>query len=505
MTEPAESVFQVIRRKVASKQNALIGDQTVSYEELISDAEVLASHLRDTRRDGTRGILCCLPHGREFVTTLLAARFAGMVYISVSPRSPQAERDRFISESASGHIMLSDTAPPPDGYVALSKPFPSHTLWYSDRPGHAFERGDAVVIYSSGSTGRPKGVILADSALSANVRAVANYLSLSSHDRIVTFTPPNFAYALSQILTHLYVGGAVCPWKQGVFNPHGLWQQLSAQGATGLQANPSIFSALLGASEEVTTLDHVRYVMSGGQPLSSQLARALSAACPNARIINMYGCTENGPRVSYHVLPKEISDDISVWPVGKAVEGTEICVFRANGGAAGVGEIGEIGIRGSSLFRAYLGAPEMKQGRMAGDWFMTRDMGHIDDAGDLVLTGRADNIILMGHEKVSPEEIESLLAGVEGIEDAAVGSAADPALFQIPVALIVASAPIEDLKSRALQCLINELGRAKAPRAFFLVNEIPRTLYGKIDRVAVKKIIADMASAASWEDRRAKD
>jgi long-chain acyl-CoA synthetase len=492
-----ESIFETIRARRHSLSCALIGDNPASYAELISDAEKLGRHLCELSPPATGGVLCGLPHGREFVTAMLATRFAGGVFVPLGHHVPQSERNRIIAEVESQFILVNSETVLGADYSIVSTPLPGCSLWCSNQHARRFETDDAIVIFSSGSTGRPKGVILSDGAVSTNVRAVADYLSLTEEDRIVAFTPPHFAYAISQMLTHLYAGAKIGPWPGGLLNLHGLWREFSSMGITGLQANPSIYSALFANAEQGVVLDSVRYVMSGGQPLSSDLVRTLLAVCPRADVINMYGCTENSPRVSYYVMPKDINMNVSAWPVGKSVAGTCLRVFNGQGNTASVREIGEVAIKGRSLFRNYLGSPELKTARMVGDWFMTRDLGYIDDSGDLVLTGRADNIMLVGHEKVSPEEIEALLTGVDGIIDVAVGPSPHRKLYQVPVALVVTENPLSEVKLRALTRLNCELSRAKIPRDFLLVGSIPRTPYGKIDRGAVRDQIATLVAPDS--------
>lgn len=485
------SIFDDIRANATPDSLAIVGSEKLSYRTLINEAEEFAASLARLTQSGTDSLVCCLPHGRAFVTALLGTRFGNVAFIPISTRIPVAERNRIIADTRSSLVLLPETAPAPEGYALAALPLPGHIIWYASRRHEDLEPGDAVVIYSSGSTGPPKGVVLTEDALSSNVRSVANYLNLTHADRLVAFTPPHFAYAVNQILTHLSVGAAICPWQHGIFNPAGLLEQFAAVEATGIQANPSLLGVLLASAAERPPLPHVRYVMSGGQPLTSSLAGAVRRLFPNARIVNMYGCTENAPRISYHWLPEDIPDGILEWPVGKAVDGTILRIFDEQGGEAPAGTVGEIGIRGTSLFRTYLGAPQLKDERMQAGWFMTRDLGYLNETGDLVLAGRADNIILVGHEKVSPEEVETLLLTVEGVQDAAVGSMPDASLYQVPVALLVVSVPLDEAEANALRCLTEKLGRAKVPRSFIEVPAIPRTAYGKIDRPALKRLIED--------------
>jgi long-chain acyl-CoA synthetase len=490
-----DSIFDAIRGRRLSDAEALIGENVCTYRDLVAAAESFAARLSEQGAERGLALACALPHGREYVTALLGTRFAGMVFIPVNPRAPQQERDRTMADSGSAFALLADAAGPPPACEPAQLSVEGESLWcMSPSLRRRYSGDDALVIYTSGSTGNPKGVLLSDTAISANVTAVADYLSLAADDRIVVFTPPSFAYAVNQVLTHLLVGGAIFPWREGLLNPLALLEAIAAAKATGLQANPSIFQALLRLGDAAPVLGDIRYVMSGGQPLATPLARQLRRLCPNARIVNMYGCTENAPRISYKWLPDDFGEDRLVWPVGKPVAGTEIAILDEAGEPVSDGETGEIAIRGTSLMRGYVGLPQAMPDRMRGSWFLTRDLGFIDAAGDLVLSGRADNVILVGHEKVSPEEVEALLLEVAGIEDAAVGPVEDASLFEIPVALLVLSAPLAEVEAAARKGLSKEVTRAKVPRRFFAVDAIPRTPYGKVDRVMLRQRIRDAMS-----------
>ena len=213
----------------------------------------------------------------------------------------------------------------------------------------------------------------------------------------------------------------------------------------------------------------------------------------------MYGCTENAPRVSFKWLPPDVTEELRAWPVGRPVDGTEIAILAPDGLPVEPGTIGEIGVRGSSLMTGYVGFPEAMAERMVGEWFLTRDLGWIDSAGDLHLVGRADNVILVGHEKVSPEEVEALLLTVPGVEDVAVAAVRDDRLFQVPVALLVVNEPLDAVVQAARRQLRAQLAIAKMPRHFLPVKYIPRTAYGKIDRSGVRALIAELALTLAAE------
>jgi len=261
---------------------------------------------------------------------------------------------------------------------------------------------------------------------------------------------------------------------------------------TGFAANPTSLRLFVSQRTSGRDLSSVRYIVSGGQPLYSRLAASVMSLFPQARITSMYGCTENGPRVSHGWLPSVVPARESAWPVGPALAGTTIKIVDPSGQAVARGETGEICVGGRSMMRGYWRQPELTRATVRNGWFHSGDLGYFDDAGELVLVGRANNIISVGHEKVSPEEVEAVIGQVDGVTDVAVGGAPDPLLDTVAVALVVSPVDIEAVTERVLVACRNRLSSPKNPRRVFRVNDIPKTPYGKHDRKAIKSLIGQL-------------
>lgn len=494
----AEGVFsEILGRTDALDRPALLGPQACSHGDLLRLVDELSRRLA-AHRFGSRKILAAaLPNSREHIVTLLAARSAGLVFLPLNPRATPAEKLHVLRDSAAALFVTTgdDRVFAESTGARMLEQIGSLSIYgMPETAGPSLEPEDSVVIYTSGSTSGPKGVVHTDASISANVRAVAEYLALTPDDRCPVFTPPSFAYAISQILTHLWAGGAVLPSSQALLQPGEFLRSTSKAGVTGFQANPTIFEMLLSADDQSwPSFPSVRYLMSGGQPLTSDLVRRLKARFGGARVVSMYGCTENAPRVSYYWLPDSVSDRKTPWPVGRAIAGTRIRVVGSDGSEVAGGTVGEILVGGTSLMRGYLSAPEGLAGRIENGWFKTRDLGFIDGDGELNLVGRLDSVFSVGHEKIVPEEIEDLIGRLPGVRDVAVAPIADRILSQIPAALIVADGDFADVAARVRAACGASLARAKFPRRIFHVSAVPRTSYGKIDRAGVRELAARLA------------
>lgn len=475
----------ILLRRDGGAREAVLAADRLTYEDLPDAVEAASEKLVKSGVGARSTVGLALPQSRANIVAILAIRRVGAVVVPVNHRAPPTERDYILSNAAARHVIAPVNLPAGSTLLQPVDAIDGAVLYETSvRDGASLRDGDAVIIHTSGSTARPKGVVLTTDGLSANVAAVAESLELTQVDSCVLLTPPSFAYAFSQILTHLWVGGSLLPWPHGTIDIASLLRGIEQNGITGLQANPTIFELILTKSpEEWPDVSSVRYVMSGGQPLYSKLVQELQRRFPRARVASMYGLTENGPRVSFGWLPKPVTERSSPWPVGSAVLGTQIRIKKPDGEDANVGEIGEIQVSGASLMRTYLNQSNETDHRLERGWLKTRDTGFFDEAGALNISGRLDNIFSVGHEKVSPEEIEDVLSQLPGIEQVAVSSVSHELLGAVPVILYVSQIGIE---AEIRAACSRSLSRAKFPRYVMRVADLPRTPYGKLDRRALQ-------------------
>jgi acyl-CoA synthetase (AMP-forming)/AMP-acid ligase II len=481
-------IFSDIYARSGSLDIAVFGQERSTFTELFDRVDAVADILGRHGVSRRVPVAVALPHSLANIVAILAIRRLGGTIVAVNYRAPASERDFIIGNTGSALLVAPrDLYSPETSNLQAIDEVLGASVYQTGKRSTLLDDDDALIIHTSGSTARPKGVVLTTGNLAANVAAVASSLRLSSSDRCALLTPPSFAYAFNQILTHLWVGGALLPWPHGVVDVASLLAALDQIGVSGLQANPSIFEMILAKPElDWPPMSAVRYVMSGGQPLYSKLVAQLEVRFPNASICSMYGLTENTPRVSFGWLPKPIPPRATPWPVGQPVIGTQVRIRTETGEIAATNEVGEIEVAGDSLMKGYLNSPTAEPSRFEGGWFKTRDSGYIDLNGDLNLTGRLDNIFSVGHEKVSPEEIEDVLSQIAGMTEVAVSSVPHKLLGAVPVVLYVSDAEKMEMQVRA--ACSRALSRAKFPRYVIRVDTLPRTLYGKLDRRALRQL-----------------
>ncbi|MEL0097815.1 MAG: fatty acid--CoA ligase family protein, partial [Planctomycetaceae bacterium] len=291
----------------------------------------------------------------------------------------------------------------------------------------------------------------------------------------------------------------ILTWSTGLMFPGKLLAEMAAQKLTGVSANPTAFRLIFDRSSGARPdLSGIRYVICGGQPFDGALAGDILDFFPKARITSMYGCTENSPRISHYWLPENPASRITPWPVGKPISGTEIKLADSNGKEVPIGKTGEILVRGASLMSRYWRAPDLTESRLVDGWFHTRDSGFIDTDGNLNYAGRLDNVFSVGHEKVSPEEVEAIIERISDVIEVAVGARRERLRLYVPVALLVTKKgrPFNEIVSDVKKLCKASLSAPKVPHEVIPVASIPRTAYGKIDRQGVKALIAGQAHEA---------
>lgn len=344
----------------------------------------------------------------------------------------------------------------------------------------------AAIIYTSGTTGRPKGVMLSHGNLLSNTRAIIQYLELTANDRGLCVLPFQFSYGSSVLHTHL-LAGAYLSIEENFAFPQATLQRLQNERITGFAGVPSTFTMLLGRCKlEDFDLSSLRYVTQAGGPMPTPVVAQLRAQLPRARLFIMYGQTEATARIAY--LPPERLD-ATQRSVGIAIDGVQIEV-RAENRATQADEIGEIVVRGPNVMLGYWNDAEATAAVLRDGWLYTGDLGHRDADGFLYIDGRAVDMIKVGAFRVSPLEVEEVVAALPGVEEVAVVGVLDELLGQAIKAIIVARAGAEPPAPMAVKAHCRQhLASYKVPKIVEIAATLPRTMSGKVQKFKLKEEI----------------
>ena len=350
----------------------------------------------------------------------------------------------------------------------------------SERPSVNLAPDDlASIIYTSGTTGNPKGVMLSHRNLQANTDSIVEYLNLSYEDRVMAILPFFYSYGNSLLLTHIRVGGSLVIDSRFAY-PNVILELMSRERATGFSGVPSTFAILMHKSRiHDYRWDHLRYITQAGGPMSPALTLKIMEAIPHAKIFVMYGQTEASARLSY-LEPEKLLEKIG--SIGKAIPGVTLTVRDDKGNVCPTGVTGEIVARGDNIMRGYWNQPEETKKVLKEDGLHTGDLAKTDNDGYLYIVSRKSDMIKSGAHRISPKEIEEILAEHGDVVESAVIGIPDSILGETIKAVIVLkqgskTSPRDILK----HCRLN-LPVFKIPKIVEFRENLPKTSSGKIKK-----------------------
>jgi len=344
----------------------------------------------------------------------------------------------------------------------------------------AMARDDmAVLLYTSGTTGRPKGVMLSHGNFVANNTTIIDYLRLGPDDVGLTVMPFHFSYGNSVLHTHLGAGATLL-LEDNLAYPLVVMQRLQNERVTGFSGVPSTFAILMSRTRiEDFDLSAMRYLTQAGGAMTRAAIQRMRQLVPSARFFVMYGQTEATARLTY--LPPERLEE-KLGSIGKALDGIEIEVRGLNGAVLSPGQTGELCARGPNIMLGYWRDEAATREAVVDGWLHTGDLAHIDEDGFLYIDGRVVEMIKVGSFRVSPLEVEEVLATLPGIAEMAVASMPDELLGQaIKAVLVLRDGASLDERQVKAHCRAR-LAAYKVPKVVEFAHELPRTSSGKIQR-----------------------
>ena len=345
----------------------------------------------------------------------------------------------------------------------------------------------AYVLYTSGSSGRPKGVEVSHRNLSNLIEAMRQLLGPDRSDRLLSVTTLTFDIAGLELFLPLAVGAqVVIAAAATVMDPLAMARLVRLHGITLLQATPSLWRLLLSAQE--TELGGV-HALVGGEALSGELAARLLQR--TRRVTNLYGPTETTIWSTAMTLS---ADDIDPPPIGRPIRNTAVHVMDRHRRPLPVGAVGELHIGGDGVARGYLNQPMLTAGRFVSDpqrpggrLYATGDLVRWREDGVLAYCGRVDQQVKIRGHRIEPGEIETHLARHPAVAEAAV--VVRPDAFEAPalVAYVVPATRSDPAPSREAlhRHLASRVPDIMIPALFVLVDALPQTANGKLDRRAL--------------------
>ncbi len=347
--------------------------------------------------------------------------------------------------------------------------------------------------YTSGTTGRPKASVLTHGQMGF---VVTNHLcdlmpGTTQADTSLVVAPLSHGAGVHALNLIARGAASVLP-TSAKFDPEEIWQLVQTHRITNIFTVPTILK-LLTESEAVDRFDHtsLRYVIYAGAPMY--------------RVDQVHALNKLGPVLVQYFGLGEVTGNITVLPpsehsathdprpgtCGYARTGIQIEIQSPDGTALPPGETGEICVIGPAVFAGYWDNPRANEKAFRDGWFRTGDLGHMDEAGYLTITGRESDMYISGGSNIYPREIEDKILSMGSLAEVAIIGIPDPKWGEVGVAICVAKPGKSPSAQQVLDHLEPLVASYKMPRQIEFWDALPKSAYGKITKKLVREAYFD--------------
>lgn len=423
-------------------------------------------------------VLMRLGNTVDFPIAYLGAIAAGLVPVPTSSQLTEPETAKMIAELDVAAILR-------DPAVACADH--PHQITLSDlralrqRPACEYDMGDpnrlAYVVYTSGTSGSPRAVAHAHRAIWARQMMIRDWYDLTETDRLLHAGAFNWTFTLGTGLMDPWTMGATALIPEPDTSPTDIPQLLRQYEATIFAAAPGVYRKMLSSNDSLH-IDSLLHGLCAGEKLSGHLADQWVTQSGTA-LYEAYGMSECSTFISASPAHPAQGDAL-----GQPQTGRRVAILGPDGPVPRGAE-GTIAVHRSDpgLMIGYMNAPEETKARMQGDWFLTGDQGAMAEDGQISYLGRADDMMNAGGFRVSPIEVETVLAAYPGISQVGVASVEVKQDTQVIAAFY--TGPEEISSERLVEFASSRLARYKQPRAYVYLDSLPAGANGKLLRRAL--------------------
>lgn len=345
----------------------------------------------------------------------------------------------------------------------------------------------AAVLFTSGTEGLPKGVMLTHNNILASERAYCARLNLTWQDVFMMPAPLGHATGFLHDVTAPFLIGARSVLLD-IFTPDACLALLEQQRCTCmLGATPFVYDLLNVLEKQPADLSALRFFLCGGTTIPKKVARECQQL--GIKLLSVYGSTESSPHAVVN-----LDDPLSrfMHTDGYAAAGVEIKVVDDARKTLPPGCEGEEASRGPNVFMGYFDEPELTARALDEEgWYYSGDLCRMDEAGYIKITGRKKDIIVRGGENISSREVEDILLQHPKIHDACVVAMPDERLGERSCAYVVLKAPHHSLSLEEVVAFFSRkrVAKYKYPEHIVVIEKLPRTASGKIQKFLLRKDI----------------
>jgi acyl-CoA synthetase (AMP-forming)/AMP-acid ligase II len=500
MTDLIAPIGELLHRQAAARSNALaFRDRTraVTYGELTDRTARIAAHLQESGiQEGDR-VAIHLPNSVDWVEACLSIVRAGAIAVPISFEATHEEIAYRIEDAGCVASFVREEKHEALRAIASNLRLISfdngkgacvdeNTPVAAPRDPVDIER-PAFIIYTSGTTGRAKGVVLSmQGMLWVTAACWAPIAGLNADDYVLNGLPLYHSYALNLAVIGIVATGA-SEYLMESFSMTRLSEVLSEEPITVLPGVPTAFHYMLQRAKEEgrQTLSKVRICLSAGAVLPGPLNEEFEKHF-GVKLLDGYGITETSTMVTLN-SPR---GSRFMGSCGLSLPGLATRIVNLDDEDVTPGTEGELIVRGPNVMLGYHNNPEATAAALRGGWYRTGDLARSDAFGFLSITGRLKEIIIRGGQNIAPVEVEEVIFAHESVLDCAVIGMPHEFLGEVPVAFVIPRGGFDEVEVAILAHCRERLSGYKLPHAVHVIDDIPRTGSGKVQRFKLKQLLA---------------
>jgi amino acid adenylation domain-containing protein len=500
-------LHQLIEARAESSPSALavvFEDNHLTYSELNRRSDLLAAELQCLGVGPEKLVAICLQRSAELVIALLATLKAGGAYLPLDPAAPRP-RLEYILKETKATVLLAERA-----VLGMLPECSASVLCLDEEQNRiAQQRGEprrggvspenlAYVIYTSGSTGAPKGIQISHRAVVNFLDSMREQPGLTGSDTLLAVTTLSFDIAGLELFLPLVAGGrVVVASHEAVSDGAQLLDLLDAEQVTVMQATPATYRSMIDAG---WAGDRELKLLCGGEALPRDLAERLAEM--SGEVWNMYGPTETTIWSAVHRL----AADSGPPPIGLPIANTQIYICDSNLQPVPIGAPGEVYIGGHGVARGYLDRADLTAGQFIPDPFATEEGQRLYRTGDAArrlehglveYIGRLDFQLKVRGFRIEAGEIETALSGHPAVSESVVTVHETAPGDKRLVAHLVCNHDGQPEPGELRAFLKERVPEYMIPSHFVIMERLPRTPNGKLDRRALPAPIGQQAELES--------
>ncbi|PHS38425.1 MAG: hypothetical protein COA91_07940 [Robiginitomaculum sp.] len=493
---------------------AVQGDIRLSYSQLKAEVDTVSKALIAAGVEVGDRVGVMAPSGLEFYFTYLATVSIGGIWFGLNPRYQEPEYKYLLHdtrpkilftvspfEDRDYSTVLQNAGLEKTQYFVYGTPTKSAKSYESfiekaasisdtqllARQNQIQAEDIAAIVYTSGSTGEPKGAMLSHRAIVKSAIANAKWMEGGPHKALCCL-PINHVASLNNLCMNVMAGGG-CMIFHDQFDLSAIMTITKSEQLTYMLTSPTFLMMLLAYDGfNLEDLQSLRLIIFGGAVTPEDLIKQYQPI--GAKLATIYGLSETCGIISHSALGANL--DIMANTIGTPIEGAEWRICGTDGKIVGLGEVGELQIKGPHILSGYFNKPEASTEAMTADgFFKTGDLCTLRGDGNVEFSGRLKEMFKSGAYNVYPLEVERAIENHEQVAMAVVIGIPDDLYQEVGFAFVKPkpgqSISVPDLKA----FLRTQIANYKIPKRFRLVDDFPTLPNTKVDKIALKKMLEE--------------